>query len=192
MTLLELLVAISLLGVVVLGINNLGVFSHNQFVYSERRTKVQNDVSRCLEHMTKNLSRAIGNEALSSTLGLVAWMGVSGGTYYLTVREDTNNNGITEGWGVDNLIGYKQDLTTHQLSYCTSCFDSPCSSCLGTSEVLANNVTAFSAAKNLSSGSNYITVDLTTCWDPDGTCGTAGNPSVSMSSSIVLPSVAAN
>ncbi len=191
-TFIELLIAIVLLSVIILAVNNVNVFSRYHLVSADRRAKIQNDVSLCLEHMTKNLSQAIGNEALG--VGVV-WTGVSGGTYYLTARVDTNPNGIAEGWLVDYISGYKLNYANHRFYYCNNCFDSLYSSCVGNEEVLAQNITAFSASKNLSGGNNYITVDLTACWDPAATasaCDTQDNPSVTMSTTITLPSVSSS
>ena len=191
-TLMELLIAMVLFGLIVLGVTNVETFSRYHLLASDRRAKLQNTISTCLEHMTKNLSQAIGNEALG--VGVV-WYGVSGGNYYLTARVDTNSNGMAEGWQVDYISGYKLNYANHNLYYCNNCFDSPYSLCTGTEEVLTNNITAFTASKSFSGGNNYINVDLTACWDPaqaTAVCGTPDNPTVSMSASIIMPSVATN
>lgn len=60
-TLLELLLAITLLGLIVLGISNLEVFSRYQVTSSDRRAQLQNEASLVLEHMAKWISRAIGD-----------------------------------------------------------------------------------------------------------------------------------
>ena len=60
-TLLELLTAVVLITVIILGITSIEVFSRFHVLSSDRRAKLQNEASVALEHMTKNISQAIGN-----------------------------------------------------------------------------------------------------------------------------------
>lgn len=196
-TLIELLIAMILLVVIVLGVTSINVFSRYHVVSSDRRAKLQNDVARCLEHMTKYLSAAIGNE--TSVADTAVYIRSNPASTILSVLADTNGNGLSEDGGGDFWIRYEFDPSTHRLSYCNQCQNQVCSgaSCSGTEDVLATNITAFSASKsgtpanNFSKG-NYVNVSLTACWDPDGSCDTPDNPSVTMSSSIILPQVATN
>lgn len=61
-TLIELLVAVSILGLLVIGLSNIDTFSHFQVISSDRRAKLQHDAAYVLEHMSRQIARAIGNE----------------------------------------------------------------------------------------------------------------------------------
>jgi len=61
MTLIELLISIVLLSLIVLGFASINVFSRYHVITSDRRAKLQNEVSYCMEHMTRNISMAFGN-----------------------------------------------------------------------------------------------------------------------------------
>ena len=194
-TLVELIVAIVLLSVMILGINSINVFSHFQLANADRRVKVQNDVSRCLEHISKYLSKTIGNEA---SLGADSAIYTNPGSTILAGLIDTNGNGVSEATaGLDKWASHTFDSNAHTLTYCNQCSGATgpsCSGvCAGTSEVLANDITAFSAAKNFSQG-NYVVISLTGCWQPGSSiaCGNPENPSATMSSSVPLPSVSTN
>ena len=60
-TLIELLIAVSLIGVLVLGIGSLDTFSRYQLIASERRAVIQNELSIAMEDMSKSAIRATGN-----------------------------------------------------------------------------------------------------------------------------------
>jgi Tfp pilus assembly protein PilV len=182
-TLIELLIAIVLLAMVILGVNNVNVFSRYHLISTDRRTKIQNDASRCLEHMTKNASQAIGNEAVfGGTTAIYATTNV------FSFFADANGDGLRGTAGEDYWAGYRLNTSTHQLGYCSHCSDYSCSSC--SFEYLANNITAFSAANQ----GNYVNANITTCWNPasPATCNTPDNPSITMDTSIHLPSVSTN
>lgn len=191
LTLIELLIAVSLLAVMVLGIANIDIFSRFQLVTADRRVKLQNDLSLCLEHMVKNLSNAIGNEALLGANSSVFIWPNSTNTAVLSVFTDTNGNGTMEAGAGDYWMGYIFNSGNKQLNYCSRCADYSCSSCSVAQELLAKDITAFSASKDFSQG-NYINVVLTACWDPTGAigpCGSPSNPSATMATAITLPSV---
>jgi hypothetical protein len=182
LTLIELILAITLVGVIILGINSINIFSHYQVISSDRRAKLQNDLSYCLDHITKEGLRAIGNERV---FGLNSAVNVSGSR--LSFFIDGNKNGRIDGVNTstgDYWIRYS--LASNQLSYCSRCISATsCSNC----SVLSNRITAFVPYKSpdFSSGT-YIDVLITGRWDP-GSAVSADNPEVSMRSTIQLPSV---
>jgi len=185
-SLIELVMAISLLGVIILAVSNIDIFSRYHYAATDRRAKLQNDVSLCLEHIAKNASRAIGNETFFGANSVVS-MGVN----TLSIFIDANKNGSIDA-GMDYWVRYKLEPSSHEFSYCGQCSDSACGSCSAISEEqLARDVTEFIPAKDFSQA-GYIDVSITACWDPrtPSTCGTPDNPSVSMSTGIALPSVA--
>ena len=193
-TLIELLIALSLLAVMVLSINSIGVFSRYHSVSADRRAKIQNELSLSLEHLTKHLSTATGNETLYGDDSAVYISPNSTSTTVLSVFTDANFDGLVDSTN-DYWIGYNFNSSTHQLSYCGQCASASCGSCSVTTEYLSEHITAFSAEKKLSAGENYIEVALSACYDPAQThasCGSADNPDISMSTSVGLPAVAIN
>ncbi|MDD2680093.1 MAG: hypothetical protein PHO03_04795 [Candidatus Omnitrophica bacterium] len=188
-TFIELLIAIILLAVVILAINDIDIFSRHHIISSDQRAKVQNDVSRCLEHITKNASNATGNETSYGANTTVYISPDSTNTTTLSFFTDTNGNGLRDTGGEDYWISY--NLSNNTLIYCNQCPNAACAVCSGSEDVLAKDITAFSAAKDFTKG-NYMNVSITGCWDPSKTCGTSTNPSVNMSTTLTLPSLSTN
>ena len=62
-TLLELIIAITLLGVIVIGFSSIELFSRSQVLSTDRKTQVQNEVSYALEHMSRNVLQGVGDSA---------------------------------------------------------------------------------------------------------------------------------
>jgi len=60
-TLVELIIAIVLLSVMVIGFSSIETFSRYHVLSADRRVKLQNNVSYALDHMTKHIAQAIGN-----------------------------------------------------------------------------------------------------------------------------------
>lgn len=194
-SLLELLIAIVLFAAISLGFFAIDTFSRRQVLYSERQAKVQNEVSIALEHITREVTRAIGSTAITgqSPVDLTA---ISGDTT-LRVYVDLAADGVSAGdgkWGTagaDRWRAYRftgasgAPADRYQLWYYSNY---PTSSAY---EVIARNINAFSR----STTSNYVTVDITACWDPTGAIGPCGgmrNPSVRMTANIYMPSVSLN
>jgi len=62
-TLLELVIAISIMSIMVLTFYSLETYSHGRVIFSDRRTKLQNDLNYAMEHMSKYVSQANGTGA---------------------------------------------------------------------------------------------------------------------------------
>jgi Tfp pilus assembly protein PilW len=61
MTLIELVVAVILLSVIILAVMSIGSFGRYHLISSDRRARLQNELSFALEHMQKNIVQATGN-----------------------------------------------------------------------------------------------------------------------------------
>jgi len=96
-TLLELIIAISLLGVVALAFTSIQNFARYHAIGSERRAKVQNELSFVLQHIAKNVQRATGD---SSHQPIVL---VSNG---FGVRVDTNSPPTPSNYSDDTWYNY--------------------------------------------------------------------------------------
>jgi Tfp pilus assembly protein PilW len=151
-TLLELLIAIVLLSVVVLGFVSIDTFSRYHILTSDRRAKVQNEVSFVLGHMTKNISKGIGDAnqpaATISSIGtdpaVLVWI-------------DANQNAKRDAAPQDYQIAYSFNDATHQIRYYANYTVSPAAY-----EVLSQKITGFS----VSVAYNYVRVEITGCWNP--------------------------
>jgi hypothetical protein len=61
-SLIELLISIMVLAIMVLSFQSLETYGHTQVMSADRRTKVQNSLAYCLEHMSKYVQQASGNK----------------------------------------------------------------------------------------------------------------------------------
>jgi prepilin-type N-terminal cleavage/methylation domain-containing protein len=197
-TLIELIVAIIIVVVVILAINNLDIFSRYHLISSDRRAKLQNDVSRGLEHITKSVINAIGSEAVNGNNTVV----LETATNSLSVFIDGNQNGVRDAVASDKdyWIGYRMDANNN-LIYCSYSTTFDISECANNNkETIARNITAFNLQKgplyfDATTGklvNNYLDLEITACYNPAQACGTQDNPSVTMNSTLTMPSVSTN
>jgi len=182
-TLLELLIAIALLSVLILGINSINVFSRYHLISSDRRAKVQNDVSYCLGHITKQGLRTIGNESIFGVNSAVVAVTNTSLAFFV----DANSDGRRDT-GNDYWIKYTLNPSNNQLLYCGNCGNSSaCASCA--TEVLSDRITAFNPTKAASfTQGNHVEVQLSGRWNPAASAST-DNPEITMRSTISLPSL---
>lgn len=208
MTLIELIIALSLVSVIVLGLSSINLFSHFQVTSSDRRAKIQNEATQVLEHMTKEISKAIGNEAINgadSVVNILSQINEVRTRVYI----DANLNGQREAPivnplpGQDHWIAYRHITGggVYNVEYCSRCPDANCvfAQCMDSVEVLSRNINSFIPNKPVNGlgqlNSNATTIQLTACWNPQAASlpnGTADNPCVNMNTSIKMPSVSAN
>lgn len=202
-TLLELLLAISLLSVIVLAVSSVHLFSHSQVISAERRSRLQNEAAYCLEHMAKDISRAIGN---TNDLAVIGYTDNKG----IRIRVDDNpadgkidttdhwvsyrhENIIQGGSAVDSEIRYYQDAgegETPSGTYESICQKVKITPIGSTNPDEWGVVFDFDLTKN-----NYLNVIIRTCWDPSeksSQCATRDNPLNTMSNNISMPSVSVN
>ena len=180
LTLFELLIAIALLSLMVLGFASIDLFSRHQVLTADRRAQVQNEVSFVLEHMSKQISMAIG-DANQIPVNIDTPGGSNPPWRRIRVWIDSNPDGIRDTDDVE--IAYEWNRNNNRVRYWPD-FTGP-------NEEISNRVTNF----DVSQTDNYVSVELTSCWDPDGTpfaCGTSDNPTVTMRTRIRMPSVSTN
>lgn len=185
-TLIELLIAITLLSLIVLGFSSIDLFSRNQVLTADRRAQVQNEVAYVLEHMTKELNNAIGNSIIPNNSPFWA----APDSVQIGYIADVDHNGQR----IDDAAhrrGYRYGGSNpYTIWFCTNPIEAMCYSSGSGAEFLSRRITAFTP--NYVTTDNYIGIDLTGCWDPDGSpnaCGTPDNPSVTMRTRIKMPSV---
>ncbi|MGD9015338.1 MAG: hypothetical protein PVI33_04885 [Candidatus Omnitrophota bacterium] len=199
-TLVELLVAVALLGLLILGISNLDTFARLHLVTSDRRMQVQNNASFVLEHMAKEIAKAIGNRAIPGE-DPVDLADISSDRA-IKVYVDLAPGGILPGDGLrgtggDRVRAYRSRLNTggpstrYQFWYCSECGNPACSNCAAGWEVLDRGITSF----NRNATDNHIYIEIIACWDPTEAvhnCGTLDNPRVTMRTQIKMNAVTVN
>lgn len=205
-SLLELLIAITLLSAITMGFYSLHLFSIYQERSSSRLTTLQNEVSSVLEHMNKNISNAIGNEKLYGRYSVIDPV-VEGVTpqvisVYVDDRAPTSENIGERDTTYDHYIGYYVDPETSVISFCPYCATHPCTKIECTEKISKGVIQSIATETDFDPTdgcliSNQLKVTVTACWNPGANdnqpaCGTADNPSVSMSTNIFMPSVSSS
>jgi type II secretory pathway pseudopilin PulG len=209
-TLLELVVSIVLLSVIVLGLATIDTFSGFQVINAEKRAKLQYEASIALEHMTKEINKAIGSEIINGPNTVIDRNTPIGGNFAVHAYIDVARSGQWEApGGTDYFIAYRyrggagNPSDRYQIWYCPQCQNKPCNNCnpaWGDPENrVAWSISAFNVIKPVNGSNqldgNFVTVQLTACWDPtqaSAPCGTTMNPSVDMNTVIKMPSVTTN
>jgi len=208
MTLIELLIVVVLLSLISLGFFNLHIFSQEQVFQADKRSKVQNEISFVLEHMTKQVKgRAfgvgnirggvIGN--MTDTVNLPVTL-VPAAPPHTQIRFliDFNGNGRLDPPGVgdtDKIIVYEYD--NHSIRFYPNFTDNPT-----TFETLTNqavilgpfNEGGIPSRIDYTLGDNFFAITLGGCWDPGAvlTMPVLENPQVIMTATISMPSVGVN
>src|SRR4030042_3998228 len=196
-TLLELIIAITLLGVIVIGFSSIELFSRSQTLSADRKAQVQNEAAYVLEHMTKEISRVVGsiiNPAvviISDTSPLA--------TTFLIINIDTNNDGIADS-GPWNGYSYFDETNTspnlrNRITYCPPLSNVLCQqAALNTNtQDISNKITNFIVNyDNIETDGdtidNYLEIELTARWDP-ALPSSLDNPEITMRTRIKMPSV---
>jgi len=195
-TLLELILAITFLSVIVLGLNSINQFSHFQTVNTDRRARIQNQLVILVEHMRREMTKAIGNESVFGGADSVINTYLSNGNTAIKVYVDsgvayaTGVNAIyaagdgQRGSPTDRWIAYRFTggailpvTNRYQIWFCSRCVDTPnCNTCdpanatAWGNDIVAKNIQAFALNPAKPPGTvlsnNSITVAITACWDP--------------------------
>lgn len=193
MSLIEVLIAIILIGVVIIAIGNIELFSRFHVAASEKRVKLQNDVSYVIDHLTKTL---IGSAATGGAIGDILRPTVSIAGNAIRIWVDLNRNGRRDSPPDDVEVVYSYQPDTHQVWYYPNFSTNP-----GVHDVLTNSVILPGFGSDTTQPSyflydpnnNYLDVQISACWNPAGTppniCNTQENPQVTMQSRIQMPSV---
>lgn len=202
-TLVELILALCLLGIMVLAFTAITIFSKHHVFSADKRAEAQNQAALVLDHMNNHLSTAIGNERINGVNSVVNTLT---SPTRVIVYSDANFSGIagdTVGGVPDAWIGYQ--FNGNEVRYCDNINVGTGNGCSNwnNAEIVSNKIIAFNPLK-LADGSNflvenYIDVTITACGCVPAITlqcpyayGTPGNPSVTMESRIMLPSVSLN
>jgi Tfp pilus assembly protein PilW len=184
-TLLELLLAVALMSLVVLGFTSIDMFSRQNVVSSDRRARIQNAVAFCMAHMSKNIAKAVGSKNNPPT----TVPDTIGSDSAIKIWVDSNDNGKLDASTIDKQIAYAYNATTYQLKYYANFTDAPASS-----EILSDKIVSDLGVSNVtySSTNNYIGIKIKGRWIPSDANVTPDNPEVSMYTFISMPAVSVN
>jgi type II secretory pathway pseudopilin PulG len=187
MSLLELILAVILMSLIGLSFTSVSVFSRQNVIVADKRTKLQNSITFVLEHMAKNIARAIGdtnNFPINNTP-------VNGETA-IEIKIDSNNNGMLDPV-TDLQVAYSHNTTNYQLNYYPNYYNNSVYD-NSTYEVLAYNITTDLSAGNVTynNTTNYVTVKLSGRLDPANSTISPTNPQVNMTTVMQMPSVSVN
>ena len=191
LTLIELLISVSIFALIFIGFSSIDTFSRYHVLSSDRRAKLQNDASYVLEHMAKQIGQSIGDVNQTA----VNASGIAGDTA-IRAWIDYSQNGKRDTYPTDRQIAYRfRGATTGEIWYCPECTNNPCTQCnpgWGTSAdyILSRKIYSFNPI--FSSGNDYVEIQLTACWDPDGSpvaCANPDNLALGMQNRIYMPSV---
>ena len=176
-TLLELMISLSVISVMVLSFYGIDNLSRNQVLNSDRRAKVQNELSYILEHMSKYVHRSIGNNIIASNRAIQA----AGSGFQ--VRVDFNSIPTPSNFTDDAWITY---------SYSGSTLSVACSGtgCPFASETLSSRVTVFTPT--IGDSGSSIEVDLEGLYDPAKAEERLTNPHVVMKTKMFCNSCSTN
>jgi len=193
-TLIELLIAIALLSVVVLGFTSIDMFSRYHVLTSDRRAKLQNEVSLALEHMAKQVSRAVGNKVIAGQNPII--LDNIAGDSAIKVHVDSNGDGQADNW-IAYRFNPSTDSESSQIWYCSTCTNFPCTTCdpAWGSDIIARRIHVFNPALDPAPAvNNLVNINITACWDQSAGAvyNTPDNPCVNMRTSIKMPSVSTN
>jgi len=205
LTLIELLIALCLFALIVVAFSSIDTFSRYHLMSSDRRVKLQNDVSYILEHMAKEISKAIGNRGITgqNPIDLTNIAGdtaikvcVDGNPYATPVpispngRWDANDRQIAYRYRTSGNLGER-----YQFWYYAVCSGPNCNQSGTTShEVLSSKISDFTCTSTPTD--NYVDIQVTACWDPATAVspynGTPNNPCVTMHNRIDMPGLTTN
>jgi len=182
LTLIELLISVCIFSLIVVGFSNIDTFSRYHVLSSDRRIKLQNDAAYVLEHMAKNISKAIGDANNRAVV-------IEDSNHRVKIYVDLASNGYSSGDGQrgtegDRWIAYQYSGSPdYEMRYYSDYVDSP-----GSYEVISRKISSFSG----SFSDNYVLAEVGTCWNPAVACGSLDNLALSMINRIYMPSVSTN
>lgn len=116
-TLGELLIAVTLLGVIILGTIAFDTASRELLRSSERRVEVVNDATFILEHIHKNVLRGIGDITSAGRRAVRVVNHPDGLVSELLIWQDSNGDGVLTPGSPDRQVKYIFDRSNHTVTF---------------------------------------------------------------------------
>ena len=171
LTLTELIIAIALAGVIILGVTSFDISSRQMLKSSESKTQVMNEATLIMDRITKDALTGIGD---------VGNPAITISASFFNITQDVNGNGIRDA--VDPVISYEFDNAAHTL---TRTVDT------NPEETLSNKVVTFTSSLP---GDNTANIIITLRKNPDPAVAVDAfeNPEVTIQSSVEVPAWSIN
>jgi len=187
MTLMELIIALVLLSMIILGITNLEIFCRHAFMSTDRKTKVTNEATYILEHMSKFIGNAIGD---GSDYPVSVSPAIGGCDRFVRVWTKVNLSEPGKA-AADREIAYCFNNTAHTVTFYPRIRTWPdLVSEDHSKETLSRNVYEWDAM--FDSHQAYVNATVTVCWNATTECGSVDNPRIKLDTRISMPAVSAN
>lgn len=154
-------------------------------IIAGRRAQLQNSITSALEHMARNIARAIGDTThfpINNTS--------IGSNTAIEITIDSNKNGMLDAG--DTQVAYSYNATSDQLVYYAN-YNASTSTPANFNDTLAYNITTDLGTGNVTynNTTNYVKVKISGRWDP-GNSTSPTNPQVNMTTIMQMPSVSVN
>jgi Tfp pilus assembly protein PilW len=192
LTLIELIVALVITAMVMVGIYNIQLFSHYHVMSATRKSALQNEATYLLSHISGQIRKAVSD-------GSTHPVDFDPSGSRIRIWTDTNPSppdGQLQASGAprDTLVYYNH-AASGTVTFCPdadiSAYPGGTVSCSGAVETLASHISSNfnSTYVTIQDTTNYIDVTVTACWDPatPATCGSLRNPSVTLISRLCMP-----
>lgn len=185
LTLVELIIAIALLAVIVIGAASFDIGSRGMLKASETKTQVLNEATLILDRIAKDASLGIGDA--SSTGGIpnsaLSTAGTSPNPVYLLIKQDTNPNGIREANTIDHVIAYgrnNNDIVRCEITSDPVVIPAAC-------PALTQRATIPDGFRILTISPNTAQISVTLRYSPNGAPDAFSNPQVQAETTIEVP-----
>lgn len=187
MTLMELIIALVLLSMIILGITNLELFCRHAFMSTDRKTKVTNEATYILEHMSKFIGNAIGDGS-DYPVGNSPAIGGCDRVVRAWTKANFTDPGKAAG---DREIAYCFNNATHTVTFYPRIRTWPDLVTEDLSkETLSRNVYEWNATFDPRWA--YVNATVTVCWNATIECGSVDNPRIRLDTRISMPAVSVN
>ncbi|MCX5699026.1 MAG: prepilin-type N-terminal cleavage/methylation domain-containing protein [Candidatus Omnitrophica bacterium] len=203
-TLIELMISLIIMSLIILGIYNIETFSNSQVIDSDRRARVQNDLTHILEHMSKNIQQANGTK-FNPPIKLYPDSGAKTGFQVNFDCKSTPSN-----LGDDVWIYYTLNSITHELR--VGCSGSNCGTgglCSAVPPMVPGELLSDNIVGNFSSGAlpeplvngfsvnidalgNFVEIGLVGCYTTEPVGPRYVNPQVEMKTKVICNSSSTN
>jgi len=190
LTLIELLVALVILSLLVIGLSSIDIFSRFHVLSADRRARSQNEATYILEHMTKQITQAIGD----ANHNPVQINNLPDGQITI-VQIDSNGDGRLDP-SDDRRIAYRYyDRSApnykYQVRFTPDCLGINCTQS-NVWETVSLHVVSFNCMHTWTDTQrdNFMNVTIGVTWNPDNPiCHPIDNPCVTMTTTIKMPAV---
>jgi hypothetical protein len=176
----DLLVGTVIFALILLSVSVINIFSQKEIRISDRNSQCQKEAAYVLEYIIKEIYNGIGDFSHPAVVSTTIDSNPS-----IIIRKDSNRNGMIDLIPADLQSAFVYNADSYEIFYYPD-VSSPSRLVISKNIFMPDFVPAIK--------DNYITIEITACWDPGGKkshadCGSQDNPLVTMKNRITMPSV---